>query len=664
MRALLKGKTQEFIPGGITPSGLATQMRRGIIRGFDAASYRATVQLLGSLSVWLEGVPVAKHLGGNLLSNGVRCGVLFFDESNPSDACVAFVYDGAPGAWVTSSLVVEGTITAADCLSNVAGGVATIDASGDLGPPNHVRAAGRFYPGGQGTRYLYDAGATSGLAVAGGPFSAMGRIYPGTGSALQALGYITCEADGDFVFSGGNVGLGASPISPLTLAYSSGAANRGIMSTNSSNDSAGDILIGRKIRNTSIVQNGDGIWTALGRGYDGGNYIDCAAIAFVVDGGPGANDMPGRIGFYTTSDGASTLTERARIRSSGVATFLSDVGIGSIAMIPNARLEIQQSQNSNCLRITRDDAADQWLNVVGIDENQHGTGFTFQTNDWNITGPYVARTALHIAASGNVGIGTTGPGARLDVKGTGNSSNVQQWTNSNGNLLGLLYQSSGGAGQFYLADSTGTYKNVIKSDGDSYFNGGNVGIGTAAPDTFKLQVAGNIGTTGYLYPGTGAALQSSRYIKDDGATLVVYGGLVLDIGSGNTPLVFKRGGSNKWLNYTYSVNDGLWWASYSGGWHDKMGLDASSGDLYIDGSYLTFSPVPPKEDMSPEEYLAWAMEDASKPPKPYADIPREPAELGKYRKDISKIAIGVARYVDHLRTQVGDLEARLTRGGL
>lgn len=68
-----------------------------------------------------------------------------------------------------------------------------------------------IYPGNQSTRYLYDAGVTSGLAVAGGPFSTTGRIYPGTGSALQTTGYITCEADGDFVFTGGNVGMGVSP---------------------------------------------------------------------------------------------------------------------------------------------------------------------------------------------------------------------------------------------------------------------------------------------------------------------------------------------------------------------------------------------------------------------------------------------------------------------
>jgi hypothetical protein len=37
-----------------------------------------------------------------------------------------------------------------------------------------------------------------------------------------------------------------------------------------------------------------------------------------VDGTPGANDMPGRLVFSTTADGAASPTERLRITSAGV----------------------------------------------------------------------------------------------------------------------------------------------------------------------------------------------------------------------------------------------------------------------------------------------------------------------------------------------------------
>ena len=37
-----------------------------------------------------------------------------------------------------------------------------------------------------------------------------------------------------------------------------------------------------------------------------------------VDGTPGADDMPGRLVFATTADGASSPTERMRIKSDGI----------------------------------------------------------------------------------------------------------------------------------------------------------------------------------------------------------------------------------------------------------------------------------------------------------------------------------------------------------
>ena len=55
--------------------------------------------------------------------------------------------------------------------------------------------------------------------------------------------------------------------------------------------------------------------------YDGTTYLPGAAIFAEVDGTPGTNDMPGRLMFSTTADGASTLTERMRIDSTGNTTF-------------------------------------------------------------------------------------------------------------------------------------------------------------------------------------------------------------------------------------------------------------------------------------------------------------------------------------------------------
>jgi hypothetical protein len=58
-------------------------------------------------------------------------------------------------------------------------------------------------------------------------------------------------------------------------------------------------------------------------GYDGTGFIPSAFISASVDGTPGANDMPGRLVFSTTADGASSPTERLRIANQGTSDFLA-----------------------------------------------------------------------------------------------------------------------------------------------------------------------------------------------------------------------------------------------------------------------------------------------------------------------------------------------------
>jgi hypothetical protein len=53
------------------------------------------------------------------------------------------------------------------------------------------------------------------------------------------------------------------------------------------------------------------------QGSDGTEFVEAATINAAVDGTPGANDMPGRLVFSTTADGASSPTERMRIDNKG-----------------------------------------------------------------------------------------------------------------------------------------------------------------------------------------------------------------------------------------------------------------------------------------------------------------------------------------------------------
>jgi hypothetical protein len=84
----------------------------------------------------------------------------------------------------------------------------------------------------------------------------------------------------------------------------------------------------------SIVASGDRLGMVRFSGANGTDYNSAAEIYAEVDGTPGASsDMPGRLVFATTSDGAGGTTERARItaggyfKASNAGTYVSSTGV-------------------------------------------------------------------------------------------------------------------------------------------------------------------------------------------------------------------------------------------------------------------------------------------------------------------------------------------------
>jgi hypothetical protein len=98
---------------------------------------------------------------------------------------------------------------------------------------------------------------------------------------------------------------------------------------------------------------------------------------------------------------------------------------------------------------------------------------------------------------------------------------------------------------------------------------------------------------------------------------------------------------------------------------------AADGRAYADEGWLTFSPQPPRpaHQMSVGDWRDWVVEEARKPVKPYSGIPTEnhpvvtqesrrtgrPAaeiaaeDQARYGKDISRVAIGTACWVDRVQ---------------
>lgn len=57
------------------------------------------------------------------------------------------------------------------------------------------------------------------------------------------------------------------------------------------------------------------------RGYDGSAFRNCALIRVTIPATPGASDMPGAMAFYTTADGAASVTLRGQLQCTGNWSF-------------------------------------------------------------------------------------------------------------------------------------------------------------------------------------------------------------------------------------------------------------------------------------------------------------------------------------------------------
>ena len=226
----------------------------------------------------------------------------------------------------------------------------------------------------------------------------------------------------------------------------------------------------------TVVQSGDAIGTLTFQGADGTNYVEAARINAIVDGTPGADDMPGRLQFSTTADGTASPTVRMVIMSDG------NVGIGTVS--PAAHLHV--SKGVGATTVLTQVAAN---STVGYEIKKTGS----TTQHWKIVDGQTANGYLEIYdatdsatrmafnTDGNVGIGTVNAPHLLTLKGDGKYFAAYA---SDGSMAVQLGSDSSGDGNFILYDHSGGTKVKLyaESGGANYINnGGSVGIGTATP---------------------------------------------------------------------------------------------------------------------------------------------------------------------------------------
>ena len=171
-------------------------------------------------------------------------------------------------------------------------------------------------------------------------------------------------------------------------------------------------------------------------------------------------------------------SEKMRILSGG------NVGIGEIA--PAAKLDVKVASNEHLL------VSDSLSSVAIKATNDAAAAYVPMSIN-------ASSLAINADSTANVGIGTDGPGAKLEVFGTGNSFRLDSAANGSKEILfrnvgtgtatiktdGDLKLYTEDAGKNILFDTTGGEKMRIEA-------GGNVGIGTTDP-VVKLVAIGNIG---------------------------------------------------------------------------------------------------------------------------------------------------------------------------
>ena len=138
----------------------------------------------------------------------------------------------------------------------------------------------------------------------------------GTGNAILVEDSTNPDATPFVVTADGNVGIGlTNPAVPLQIIGTS--QNRIRLDGAAINSRQLFVRSNGTFSSPTIVASGNDIGSVNFFGYDGAANIELASITATVDGTPGTNDMPGRLVFATTADGASSTTERFRIGSAG-----------------------------------------------------------------------------------------------------------------------------------------------------------------------------------------------------------------------------------------------------------------------------------------------------------------------------------------------------------
>ena len=163
-----------------------------------------------------------------------------------------------------------------------------------------------------GSTELYHTGNAKKLETTSSGISVTGGMTA-TSTSAGAYQFATSGTPTTFAVTGqAEVTIGGGATKDNALAIES--------NTTSGLDYDSNIVLARSrgtYTSKGIVQSGDFLGRVGFYGYDGAEYERAAEIAAIIDGTPGTNDMPTRLEFKTTPDGANVPTTKLKIAKTG-----------------------------------------------------------------------------------------------------------------------------------------------------------------------------------------------------------------------------------------------------------------------------------------------------------------------------------------------------------
>ena len=259
----------------------------------------------------------------------------------------------------------------------------------------------------------HDAHSTHGIAIHSTGNTNFTSMYMGAEDGIDSAYIQSVALDGSFTSknlllnaNGGNVGIGTiSPQSGIHLAEGGSGTD------------GGSVLTLSQTGFGSIVNNDDLGSVHFGGVTSGGVGIHNAAKIMVEgDGTWASNDYPTRMVFFTTTDGASSATEKMRLTNDG------KLGIGETS--PDSILHVKNSATDGVAGISLENDARRYA------INVHGG----LSDGLAIFNAGAGETQFFIASGGNVGIGAdnTSPDSVLSVKDATSDPIVTVHKNSTG----------------------------------------------------------------------------------------------------------------------------------------------------------------------------------------------------------------------------------------